>query len=575
MERLEAKQIKGQTYYYYSKWGWVDGKCRRIWQKYLGKLENIAKAVEGGGPAPLYAEVFQWGLPMMLWKECRLANVVSEIDRLCPKRDQGMRTGEYMAIAAINRAMCPHSKRSMWGWFSQTALIRYFPHASNAALSSQRFWDHMDRIEGDTSLSIWKNVLQGVVKREDIDLSSISYDGTNFYTFIDTFNTRCEIANRGRNKQGRNNLRQVSYALFCCADGQMPLFYDVYEGNRNDAKEFPSALKKFHSFFLELSGGKCAAPETTLIFDKGNNSADNFALIDSLQLNFVGSVKLEEHKDLAKISNSGDAFVSCPADELEETKAFRVKKRLYGRERVLVVTYSQNLFNAQWLTLHNDIRKAVDRLSLLRQKLEDRANGLLTQGKAPTPDSVESQCKDILSRQHLKHVIKTAIRKDADPPRLEYVIDSEALQKLADTYLGKNILITNRVDWDDVKVIKAYRSQFIIEDVFKEMKDRTTGSWWPMYHWTEAKIKVHGFYCTVALLLRALALRRVRQSGLQISIKRMLSELKAIREVVNIYPRKPRQKKEQKQTVLTRTSELQDRLVSILGLKKEDDAVLG
>lgn len=575
MERLEAKQINGQTYYYYSKWGWVDGKCRRIWQKYLGKLKDIAKAVEGGGPAPLYAEVFQWGLPMMLWKECRLANVVPEIDRLCPKREQGMRTGEYMAIAAINRAMCPHSKRSMWDWFSQTALIRCFPHASNAALSSQRFWDHMDRIEGDTSLSIWKNVLQGVVKREDIDLSSISYDGTNFYTFIDTFNIRCEMAARGKNKQGRSNLRQVSYALFCCADGHMPLFYDVYEGNRNDAKEFPSALKKFHSFFLELSGGKCAVPKTTLVFDKGNNSANNFVLIDSLGLNFVGSVKLEEHKELAKVSNSGDKFVSCPADELEETKSFRVTKHVYGRERVLVVTYNQNLFNSQWLTLHNDIRKAVDKLSLLRQKLEDRANGLLTQGKAPTPDSIERQCKDILSRQHLKDVIKTTVGKDSDPPRLEYVIDSEALQKLADTYLGKNILITNRADWDDVKVIKAYRSQFIIEDVFKEMKDRTTGSWWPMYHWTEAKVKVHGFYCTVALLLRALALRRVRQSGLQISIKRMLSELDAIREVVNIYPRKPRRKKEQNQTVFTRTSELQDRLVSILGLKKDDTAVLG
>lgn len=575
MERLEAKQINGQTYYYYSKWGWVNGKCRRVWQKYLGKLQDIAKAVEGGGPAPLYAEVFQWGLPMALWKECQLANVASEIDKLCPKRDQGMRTGDYMAIAAINRAMCPRSKRSMWEWFSQTALIRCFPHASNAALASQRFWDHMARIEGDTSLSIWKNILQGVVKRENIDLSSISYDGTNFYTFIDTFNIRCEVAIRGKNKQGRNNLRQVSYALFCCADGHMPLFYDVYEGNRNDAKEFPLALKKFHDFFLELSGGKHAVPKTTLVFDKGNNSANNFALIDSLGLNFVGSVRLEDHKDLAKVSNSGDQFVSCPADGLEETKAFRVRKHLYGQERILVVTYNQNLFNSQWLTLHNDIEKAVNRLSLLRQKLEDRANGLLTLGKAPTAASIASQCKAILSRQYLKNVIKTTIRKDVNPPRLEYVIDSEALQKLADTYLGKNILITNRADWDDIQVIKAYRSQFIIEEVFKEMKDRTTGSWWPMNHWTEAKVKVHGFYCSVALLLRALALRRIRQSGLQISTKRMLSELDAIREVVNVYPRKARQKREQSQTVLTRTSELQDRLVSILGLKKVDSIGLG
>ncbi len=33
MERLETKQIHDQTYYYYFKWGWVDGKCRRMWQK--------------------------------------------------------------------------------------------------------------------------------------------------------------------------------------------------------------------------------------------------------------------------------------------------------------------------------------------------------------------------------------------------------------------------------------------------------------------------------------------------------------------------------------------------------------
>ena len=59
MERLEAKQVRGHTYYYYSKWAWVDNRCRRVWQKYLGKLEDIVAAVHGGGPAPVSAEVFQ------------------------------------------------------------------------------------------------------------------------------------------------------------------------------------------------------------------------------------------------------------------------------------------------------------------------------------------------------------------------------------------------------------------------------------------------------------------------------------------------------------------------------------
>jgi len=576
MERLETKLINGQIYYYYSKWGWVDGKCRRVWQKYLGKLENIVKAVESDGPIPLYAEVFQWGLPTTLWHECQQAKIVDEVDRLCPKRDQGLSTGAYIAIAAINRGICPYSKRSMWEWFSQTSLMRHFPHADKAILSSQRFWDHMDRIDGETAPAIWENIIKGVVKRELIDLSSLLYDGTNFYTFIDTFNVRCEIAKRGKNKQGRSNLRQVSYALFCCSDAHLPLYYDVYEGNRNDARQFPQILERFHGFYKELSGGKDKTPETTLVFDKGNNSASNFALLDSMQINYVGSVKLDEHKDLALISNSDPVFVPCTPEELEGTKAFRIAKKVYGRERVLIVTYNQNLFNAQYLTLHNDIKKAVDRLSELHQKLEDRINGIVTQGKAPTRESLENQVKSILSRQHLKGVIDVKVEKGTDGNlRLEYGINAEKLQQVVDTYLGKNILLTNRAEWDDVKIIKAYRSQFVIEEVFKEMKDRNTGSWWPLFHWTDSKIRVHGLYCTIALLLRALAYRRVRQAGVMLSMKRMLSELNDIREVVNFYPRKRRQKVERKQTILTKTSEVQQKLISILGLQEGASSVLG
>jgi transposase len=576
MERLELKKIHGQTYYYYSKWEWLDGRCRRIWQKYLGKLEDIAKAVEGGGPAPLYAEIFQRGLPTALWKECCRGEVMEETDKLCPKRNQGLSTGEYVAIAAINRAICPKSKRSIWEWFSQTVLLRHLPEVSETLLTSQRFWDHMDKISADTALSIWKNVLKGVVERERIDLSSVSYDGTNFYTFIDTFNMSCKMAKRGKNKQGRNNLRQISYALFCCADGHIPLYYDVYEGNRNDAKQFPLLLQRFHDFLNEISGQADPLPNMTLIFDKGNNSAKNFDLIDSLELNFVGSVKLDEHKDLAQISNKDSRFVACPPALLEETKTFHVKKEVYGKERILVVTYNQNLFDAQWLTLHNDITKAVEKLSLLRQQLEDRTNGLIKLGKVPTKESVQSQCTNILSRQHMKRVIKTTVTKGPDGiPRLDYDLDDDALSELSDTELGKNIIITSRQDWDDARIISAYRSQFIIEDVFKEMKDRRTGSWWPLHHWTDSKIRVHGLYCSIALLLRALAFRRVRQAGISLSMRRFLSELDAIHEVINIYPRKRRDKEHRKQSVLAKTSELQERIMTILELKKEKIGVLG
>jgi transposase len=570
MERLEAKRIKGHTYYYYSRWARTGNRCRRVWQKYLGKLQDIVAAVDGRGPAPNCAEIFQWGLPQAFWKEVDRARLVAMIDRNSPKRRQGLTTGQYLALASLNRAMCPSSKRGFWDWFAQTGLVRYLPKASAEALCSQRFWDHMHKLDATTVAAIWKELLQGVVAREQLDLSAISYDGTNFYTFIDTFNLRCTMARRGKNKQGRSNLRQVSYALFCCADGHLPLFYEVYEGNRNDSKQFPEVLKRFQLFFQGLGGQPGAMPQTTLVFDKGNNSAANFRLLDDMQLDFVGSVKLDEHRELAKVASSDTRFQAAATPGLEGTKSFRVKKVVADRERVLVVTYNQNLFNAQWQTLQKDIEHATVKLAALRQKLQDRAAGLIKGGRAPTVPSVTSQGKTILRRQHLREVIPLEIGTDGQGvPRLSYTIDAAALQKVAETSLGKTILISTREAWTDDRIITAYRSQFIIEGVFKDMKDRRTGTWWPLRHWTDAQIKVHGLYCAVAMLWRGLMWCRVCQAGLKLSMSRLLSELGGIREVINIYSPPRGQKAERKQAVLSKTSELQQQLLRILGIEKQ------
>ncbi len=69
MERLEKKRINGHISYYYSQWAWVGGRCRRLWQKSLGKPQDILYAVECSGPTPTYAEVFHFGLSETLANE--------------------------------------------------------------------------------------------------------------------------------------------------------------------------------------------------------------------------------------------------------------------------------------------------------------------------------------------------------------------------------------------------------------------------------------------------------------------------------------------------------------------------
>ena len=89
------------------------------------------------------------------------------------------------------------------------------------------------------------------------------------------------------------------------------MYYEVYDGNRHDTKQFPVMIKNFHDFLSHTFGGAPQSPQLTLIFDKGNNSKDNFSLIDSLKLHYVGSVKLSEVKDLADVSNQNSRWTSC------------------------------------------------------------------------------------------------------------------------------------------------------------------------------------------------------------------------------------------------------------------------
>ena len=308
----------------------------------------------------------------------------------------------------------------------------------------------------------------------------------------------------------------------------------------------------------------------TIILDKGNNSADNIALLDHHQLHFIGSVKLDEHKELAAISNDDKRFVACRKPGLESIKEFSLKKTVCGRKRQVLVTFNQKLFNHQLLTVHHDIEKALDRLSELKQRLDDRANGVITRGRAPTESSVEKQCQEILKRPFLRNMIQTTIKPG---PSLDYTFDSEALKQVSDTYLGKKIIITTREAWDHDEIIEAYHGQYVIEHLFRSMKDRNTGSWWPLFHWTDQKIQIHGLYCTIAVLLRAVIHRRVKQADIHISMKRLLTELGDVMEVVNIY-RSPRRRQKQKcQTVLTKMTGIQQKLVEILGLKQECDTV--
>ncbi len=134
-------------------------------------------------------------------------DLVATIDRHVPKHGaQGPSVGQYLLLAALNRCLAPTSKASIAHWYSKTALRRFLPITPNQ-LSSQRFWDNMERVSAEQIAAIEQDLAQTAVTRFGLDLRCLVFDATNFFNFLDSFNLRancCSVAmeNRGMNISG-------------------------------------------------------------------------------------------------------------------------------------------------------------------------------------------------------------------------------------------------------------------------------------------------------------------------------------------------------------------------------------
>lgn len=564
MPSLTPKVIDGHIYYYARYCQRVDGKPKIVRQVYLGKIDDLVAAVENSRqpPQPLETEVAAFGDSAALFDIAQRLGLVQLLDSVFPpKRHQGLSVGQYLLLAAINRAVSPTSKLQFADWHRQTVLTRLLP-ADPAALSSQNFWNHMDLVTADQVLECEKQITQRLIQRFQLDLDALVYDGTNFFTYINT-RTPAELPQRGHNKQKRTDLRQVNLGLLVSADFHVPLFHKVYAGNVNDSTEFRSITAELSAHYSQLAE---SCDHITLVFDKGNNSGQAFEQLENTPFHFVGSLVPSQYSELLTIPRKQFRTLTQPG--LEGVEVYRTQKTVFGRPRTIVLTFNQHLYDGQLQGLTAHLAKARRMLLDLQTQLQRRRDGKVKGGKAPTLDSVKKQIHAICSAQFVGKTLKAEVQVAGKGLELNYGTDQTALDQLCQLQFGKTILFTDNSDWPDEQIVLAYRSQYHIEDAFKQMKNPHFLGWSPMYHWTDSKIQVHAFYCVLALLLTSLLQRELARKGEPLSINRMLEELGGIRETLVVYPRSQGQRKNPTATCLTRMSALQQRLFTHLGLQR-------
>jgi transposase len=561
MASLTAKVLKGHTYYYARECQRVDGKPKIVKTVYLGSLDHIVQSVTQPQPLrPQTARLTTFGDVAALFDQAQQIGLVELIDAQAPKRDQGLSVGQYLLLAAINRAAHPASKAQLAHWYHRTILPRLLP-ATTEQLSSQAFWNHMEYVSQADIAAIEQALSERLIGQFHLGLRTLVYDGTNFFTFINT-RTPAQLPARGHNKQHRGDLRQVSLGLLVSTDFHIPLFHHVYTGNLTDATAFQTVSEELAARYRQLAQG---CEHITLIFDKGNNSTEAFETLDNSPFHFVGSLVPSQHPDLLRIPL--EDFRPLAGARLASCLAYRTTKEVFGQERTILITYNENLLEGQLQGIEASLTKARHKLDTLQANLRARREGRLRQGRAPTAESIRKQVEQSLSGPFLRNLIRFEVAP-GKIRTLSYRTDTAALARLMRTHLGKTILFTDNADWTNEEIVLGYRAQDRIESAFRDMKNPHFLGWSPMFHWTDSKIRVHAFYCVLALTLTSLLQRRLHQHKLDLSLSRMMELLGGVQEVLLIYPPQPDESRPRTATCLSERDPVQEQLLQALELTR-------
>ena len=539
MSSLQAIRVKGNTYYRLVTCRRIDGKPTPVVLAYLGKADDIQKRLEGADEA----RVRSWshGAVAALHSLARELQLAELIDRHLSKSgkrsrhpgsqaphvpipaqlNDGLTVGQSLTLVAIGRACCATSKRAFAEW-AKTTTLGQLSGAPVEQLTSQHFWDQMDQLPVELIEPIEHELISDVVRRFELPLDTLLFDATNFFTFIASANEHCELPARGKQKQKRNDLRQVGVALLCSRQHGIPLWHRTYGGNVADATCFSEVLPSLKQRMVDL---RRDLDSLTVVYDKGNVSRDNQRQVDESGLHYVSGLTVASQRDLVDEANPQLAPVEIEPGET--VPAYRAMRNVWGAERTLVVLCSERLRQGQMAGVMQHVARAQQWLS---EQADILRRGKQKRNRVRIEHDIENYLK---GRQHLSEVIRFNLAGEDPDLALTYEFNQAAFDALAQRTFGRLVLMTDRHDWSTAEIVRAYHGQSAVEAAFAHLKDPVHLALRPQHHWTDQKLHVHVFTCMLGFLLsNLLHLRARRANSPYASMESLLEALGRVRRTM-------------------------------------------
>jgi transposase len=568
---LYPKKIGGNTYWYLREMARVGGKPKMVSERYVGTAADVEALLDAREQQvmPDRTRHLAFGDVAAVWGILDELGVSGIIDEAVGSGPSGLplSAGTYLALAAVNRLVAPRSKAGIADWWRTTAADR-FTKISASALDHRRFWDAMRAVPLEQLERISHAIALRLIEVSGVDTSSVALDMTNFATFIATGNAKAPIAQRGKAKQKRADLRLVGLGLVVTREGGIPLAWHAYPGDRPDVTQFATMIDQLRGQYQAITtaaghatddGTDGAEIDMTVVFDAGQNSEANFAHLADSGLHYIGSVPASDCPDLTTLPARVRSTVD--ADRFGGLSAYDTRRESYGAQRRAILTHSPQLHQAQAAGFDGTT------LAKAGKKLDELAATLARGKTRRSKNQVRAEIEQITHKAWVRRVIAWQLTGEQPKDlRLTWSIDADARTALEEELFGKHVLITDHDHWPVPDVVAGYRSQSEAEFSFRQLKDPHVVSFSPMHHWTEHNIRVHTFTCVLALQIAHLMRHTARQAGPHLSVRALLDELAGIEETVLLYQGERGRPKARR--MLTETTPTQDTLAELFKLDR-------
>ena len=414
---------------------------------------------------------------LQAWEELRFTPMLEEL---------GMNASQIATAQLMisNRLIEPLSEWALIDWSQRTAL----PELLGIRMTKST----KDRLyQTSDELLAHRKTIEAKLRERSADLFSLSrsvilYDVTNTH-----FEGICEKnpkARHGKNKQNRNDCRQVSIGVAFDEHG-LPLAHEVFEGNMADTKTLKTVLDR-----LEIKDGGC---KPVVIIDAGFYSKENITMLKEGGYSYLINITRGSRAEYAELFEK-ETFEALPGrKEDEKVEVKRITDPEDEASQLLLCRSAQRRLKEEAMVSKAEVRFLADVKSLNERIQKGRLKKVgLIERKIGALQKKHPRIQRFYTLSHEKGEL-LAVRKN---DKME-----EAIHLCGDYVLKTDKLLPAPELWN------LYMTLLKAEAGFAMLKGELGLR--PNYHQLEDRVDGHVFISVLAYHLLSWVCQRFESSG--------------------------------------------------------------